>query len=197
MFPAASVARAFSVCEPSPRERRREGRRRRAIQPPPSRSHSNVAGDSVEPRPKVGVACRARVRPGVGAKRRVRVRSGRPSRRALAGVASTLPAASSARTSNVCARLGQPAVRLRARAVARQAPPSSRHSKPGPASDAVNEKLALGRVRRGRRGGGDGRVRGRRVDREGERRRRRVDVAGGVDRAHLERVACSPRAGRV
>ena len=60
----------------------------------------------------------------------------------VAGVASTLPAASSARTSNVCAASVSPVYDAGLEQSA-NAPPSSRHSNPGPASDAVNEKLAL------------------------------------------------------
>ena len=53
VFPAASVARALSVCDPSPSAGVVNGVGQEA-QPPPSRSHSKVEGDSVEPRPKVG-----------------------------------------------------------------------------------------------------------------------------------------------
>jgi hypothetical protein len=46
VFPAASVARAFSVCEPSPSAGVVNGVEQ-DVQPPPSRSHSSVAGVSV------------------------------------------------------------------------------------------------------------------------------------------------------
>ena len=139
VFPAASVARAFSVCEPSPRDGVVKGVVQ-VVQPPPSRSHSNVDGDSVEPRPKVGVAVALGLA-GVGASDVFgAVRS--TVQACAAGVASTLPAASSARTSNVCAASVSPVYDAGLEQSA-NAPPSIRHSKPGPASDAVNEKLAL------------------------------------------------------
>ena len=138
VFPAASVARASSVCEPSARAGVVNGVEQ-DDQPPPSRSHSKVAGVSVESRPKVGVAFALGfdgVEPNdvFGA-----VRS--TVQACVAGVASTLPAASSARTSNVCAASVSPVYDWGLEQFAK-APPSSRHSKPGPASDAVNEKLA-------------------------------------------------------
>ncbi len=59
----------------------------------------------------------------------------------VAGVGSRLPAASSARTSKVCGASVRPTYDFGLEQSAK-APPSSRHSKPGPASEAVNEKLA-------------------------------------------------------
>ena len=59
-----------------------------------------------------------------------------------AGVGSRLPAASSARTSKVCAPSVRPVYGCGLEQSAK-APPSSRHSKPGPASEARNEKLAF------------------------------------------------------
>ena len=140
MFPAASVARAFSVCEPSPRDGVVKGVVQ-GVQPPPSRSHSNVDGDSVEPRPNVGVA----VALGFGRRRgERRVRGGqvdRPGvrRRRRVDVAGGVLGPHLERVRG----LGQPACTTLGLEQSANAPPSSRHSKPGPASDAVNEKLAL------------------------------------------------------
>ena len=185
VFPAASVARAFSVCEPSPSDGVVNGVAQ-GVQPPPSRSHSKVDGDSVEPRPKVGVEF------ALGLRRRReerRVRGGqvdRPGvrRRRRVEVAGGVLGAHLERVR----RLGEAACTTAGLEQSANAPPSSRHSKPGPASDAVNEKLAL--VEFEAAGGEEvivvfaGVVSTVKVNEAG----RRVDVAGGVGRAHVERV---------
>ena len=136
-------------------------------------------------------------------RRRVRDRAGRAGSRSscsarvastvnvrVAGVASTLPAASVARTSNVYApsaseprmrgdvQLPRPAV----------APVSRRHSNVEPVSLEENVNVAELRRDRAGRTGVDRRVRRRRVDRERARRGRRIGVAGR-DGAHREGVA--------
>ena len=60
----------------------------------------------------------------------------------VAGVASRLPAASS-RAPRRCAAASVRPVYDTGLEQSAKAPPSRRHSKPGPASDAMNEKLAL------------------------------------------------------
>ena len=192
VFPAASVARALSVCEPSPRDGVVKGVVQ-GVQPPPSRSHSNVDGDSVEPRPNVGVAlelgfagrqgerrlrCGQVDRPGVRRRRRVDVAGGvlGPHLERVRG-------------------LGQPGVRLRARAVGERAAVEPALEARACVGRREREARARG-VRVGGRGGGDRRVRGRRVDREREGRR--------ASRRHCRRrrsrapraCRCSPRAGR-
>ena len=139
VFPAASLARTFSVWEPSASAGAVNGVAQGA-QPPPSRSHSKVAGDSVEPRPNVGVesglGCAGVERKDVFGAVRSTVQA------CVAGVASRLPAASFARTSKVWAASVRPVYDTGLEQLAK-APPSRRHSKPGPASEAMNEKLAL------------------------------------------------------
>ncbi len=112
-----------------------------------------------------------------------------------AGVGSTLPAASSARTSSVC----RPSARAEATCGDEQAanvPPSRRHWKLAPVSLPWNvnageaSPVGAGRAR------GDRRVRRARVHHDGARRRRGVGVAGRVDRAHLERVRSVGQRGR-
>ena len=139
VFPAASLARACSVCEPSPSAGVVNGVAHGA-QPPPSRSHSKVAGVSVEPRVNVGVGFELEL---AGVARKDVFGAVRSIVQAcVAGVGSRLPAASSARTSNMCAASVRPAYDAGLEQSAK-APPSRRHSNPGPASEAVNEKLAL------------------------------------------------------
>ena len=184
VFPAASLARTFSVWEPSASAGAVNGVAQGA-QPPPSRSHSKVAGDSVEPRPNVGVesglGCAGVETKDVFGAVTSTVQA------CVAGVASRLPAASFARTSKVWAASVRPVYDTGLEQLAK-APPSRRHSKPGPASEAMNEKLGARGVRVGGRGGGNRRVRGRRVDREDEGGRACVDVPGDIRRADVERV---------
>ena len=105
VLPAASVARAFSVCEPSPSAGVVNGVAQ-GDQPPPSRSHSKVEPGSVEPRPNVGVVFALGF---AGVERKDVFGAVRSTVQAcVAGVGSTLPAASSARTSNVCAASVRP-----------------------------------------------------------------------------------------
>ena len=111
-----------------------------ADQPAPSRSHSNVDGVSVEPRPNVGVGSELG---SAGVERKEVFGAVRSTVQVCAaGVGSRLPAASSARTSKVCAPSVRPVYGCGLEQSAK-APPSSRHSKPGPASEARNEKLAF------------------------------------------------------
>ncbi len=97
-------------------------------------------GVSVEPRPNVGVGFAL----GFAGVERKDVFGAVWStvHACVAGVGSRLPAASSARTANVCAASERPVYDFGLEQSA-NAPPSMLHSKPGPASDAVNEKVAL------------------------------------------------------
>jgi hypothetical protein len=137
VFPAASVARTSKVCGPSARAFSVRGDVQLA-QAPPSTRHSNVApGSSAE---KVKAGAPALVRP-LGplsivvcgaAVSTVKLRE--------AGVASTLPAVSVARMSNVWAPSAS-AESVRGDVQAVHAPPSTRHSNVEPASVAVKPKL--------------------------------------------------------
>ncbi len=108
-------------------------------QPPPSRSHSNVEPASVDARPNVGVAFELGL---AGVERNDVSGAVRSTVHAnVSGVASMLPAASTARTANVWADSARP-VYDAGLVHEPNAAPSSEHSKEGPASEAVNEKLA-------------------------------------------------------
>ena len=107
-----------------------------------------------------------------------------------AGDASTLPAASLARTSKLWEPPGEPGVGLR-----RATSPPSRAVQP-----AFERRAGLRRRERDARGSRRGRARGTgrdrrvgsgRIDRPGAGGRGRVDVAGGVDRAYVKAVGAT------
>ena len=132
-LPAASIARTENVCVPSASVPEECGDVQRANDPSPpgpSSLHSNVEPDSDDVNENGGPPAANVVSGGVVSTVNVRV----------AGVGSTLPAASIARTENVCVAVGQRArgVRRRAR-LANDARPSSLHSNVEPASDDENE----------------------------------------------------------
>ena len=123
MLPAASVARTSKVCEPSDSAVVVNGVVHDAKDPPSTR-HWNVEPASVEVNENVGVLSLvvpdgpAVIEVSGGVVSTVKVR--------LAGVRSTFPAASSARTSKVC----EPSVSatvVNGEVQAVNAPPSTRH----------------------------------------------------------------------
>ena len=184
-LPAGSVARTSNVWAPSaseavvsgracrrPTRRRRRGTRRSSPAWLAENANVGVASFVGPEGPLSIVVCGAAVST-------VKLRD--------AGVGSTLPAGSVARTSNVWAPSASDAV-VSGDAHEPQAPPSTRHSNVEPASSAENPNVGVASFV-----GPDGPLsivvlRRGRVDREAARRRRRVDVAGRVGRAHLEGV---------
>ena len=193
VLPAASVARTSNVCDPLARFEYAFGDAQ-AAHAPASRRHSNVEPVSVDVNVKFA--------------RRRRDRAGRPARDVVsggvvsgggtftvhvrvAGVASVFPAASVARTSNVCEPLARPEYAFGDVQVA-HAPASSRHSNVEPVSrrrepearervvdvpDGPELIVVSGAVM----SGGAATV-------QRPARRRGVGVSGGVGGAHVERV---------
>ena len=188
-LPAVSRARTSNVCAPCARFVYACGDVHGA-NAALSRRHSNVEpglvdGERERRRRVVGRAGRAArdrgVRDDVST---VNVRE--------AGVASTLPAASMARTRNVYVpSTSGPSVRGEVQLTyvpVAEPGPSRRHSKRRAGLAGGERELRRSRVDRAGRAGVDRRVRRGRVHRERARRGRRVDVAGGVARADLEGV---------
>ena len=112
----------------------------------------------------------------------------------VAGVPSTLPAASVAWTAKVCAPSPSAAVVCGDVQLA-NAPPSSAalEARAGLARERERGRVVAGRTCRS---AVDARLRRLRVHREGAARRRVVDVAGGVGRAHLEGVSAVRKRAR-
>ena len=139
VLPAASVARTSKVCAPSASTAVVNGVLHEP-QAPPSTRHSNVEPVSVAVNENVGVlSVVVPVGPAV-----IVVSGGVVStvNDRLAGVGSVLPAASVARTSNVCAPSASTAV-VNGVLHEPQAPPSTRHSNVEPVSVAVNENVGV------------------------------------------------------
>ena len=101
------MARASSVCEPSASAGVTVCGVGQEAQPPPSRRHSYVAGDWLEPKPKVGVVLEL----GSAGVSGMVVSGAVVStvQVCVAGVGSAFPAASTARTLNVCEPSARPA----------------------------------------------------------------------------------------
>src|SRR3954449_8012092 len=140
-LPAASVARTSNVCAPTASPLKSRGDVH-APHTPPSSRHSNVAA-SLAPNVKLAVvAVTVPDGPPVIVVSGAVVSAGAATVHARdAGDASTLPAASVARTSNVCAPTASPP-KSRGDVHAPHTPPSSRHSNVA-ASLAPNVKLAV------------------------------------------------------
>ena len=139
-FPAGSVARTSNVCAPSASDAVVSGVEHEPHAPASTR-HSNVEPAWLDENANVGVA--SLVRP-----------DGPPSivvcgaavstvKMCDAGVGSTLPARSVARTSNVCAPSASDAMLSGVEHEA-HAPPSTRHSNVEPASSAENTNVGVG-----------------------------------------------------
>jgi hypothetical protein len=141
VFPAASVARTESVYEPSRRDAGVYGEEH-VENVTPSRAHANVEPASLDENVKVGVeSAVAPVGPPVIAVSGGVVSPGCTVHEWVAGLGSTFPAVSVARTANVCA----PATTVYCAGdeQAANAAPSSEHANVASVSVAVNVKLAL------------------------------------------------------